>query len=200
VQIQSTAINVAGVAGAFGAGISYTTLFSAVRGRLDLISWAFACFLIVVINCTALQVFASPTHSQLSRIYRKQFAGSVESLVEVYIALVGIPLLTGFILLGVSVGFLNNQASAPDPGSRIAIQASGFFPVAILGYFVITIIIFVLGAMILRLLPLHLRPGSQELIQQGFVSTMYLLKEKLYFLPEGPGYKLYRQKHVAGSK
>lgn len=75
--------------------------------------------------------------------------------------LIGIPLLIDFILLGVSVGIINGQASAPDFVSMLTIQASGFLPVAILGYFVITIVV----AELHYNPALFFQPGSKEMHQ-----------------------------------
>ncbi|KAF8485684.1 hypothetical protein JB92DRAFT_3131087 [Gautieria morchelliformis] len=198
IHAESTATSTAGVVGAFGAGITYTTLFSAARGRLDLISWAFTCFLIVVIDCTALQLFALPYHGQLTRIIRSEFPGSMESRLLIYMMLVGVPLVAGFIFLGISVATINNQGIRPIPGSRMAIQAAGFLPVAMLGYFAISIVVVALGALAIRLL--RLCPGAKDL-HPGDVrlpaSVLYPLQEKLHFLPGGPGYNNYRKKHLA---
>ena len=180
IEGESTATNVAGLIGTFGAGITYTTIFTATRGRLDLIAWAFTCFLIIVINSTALQGF-SPRHIQLARLRRSQYAGSVENRPLIYMLLVGIPLLTGCILLAVSVAVLDGQATTPNPGSRLNIQASGYIPVGILGYFVVATIIAGLSAIIIRFLPSRLRPQTKEMRMS--TSPMFPFKKKLYFIP-----------------
>ncbi|KAF8503140.1 hypothetical protein JB92DRAFT_3208672 [Gautieria morchelliformis] len=201
ISAESTATSTAGVVGAFGAGITYTTLFSASRGRLDLISWAFTCFLIVVIDCTALQLFALPYHSQLTRIIRAEYPGSVGNRLLIYMTLVGVPLVAGFIFLGISVATLNDQAPGPVPGSRMAIQASGYLPLAILGYFAISIVIVALGALVIRLQ--SLRPDANDFYPGDVrlpASAVHPLQEKLYFLPGGPGYINYRRKHLAHGK
>ncbi|KAF8485685.1 hypothetical protein JB92DRAFT_3131088 [Gautieria morchelliformis] len=201
IHAESTATSAAAEFGAFGAGITYTTLFSASRGSLDLISWAFTCFLIVVINCTALRLFSLPYHGQLARIIRAEHRGSMENRLLIYMTLVGVPLVAGFIFLGISVATLNNQGLSPDPGSRMAIQAAGYLPVAILGYILISIVVLALGALAIRLLPQ--RPGAKDL-HPGDVrhpaSSVRPLQEKLYFLPGGPGYINYRRKHLARGK
>ncbi|KAF8474552.1 hypothetical protein JB92DRAFT_3134693 [Gautieria morchelliformis] len=204
ISAESTATSTAGIVGAFGAGITYTTLFSASRGRLDLISWAFMCFLIVVIDCTALQLFALPYHDQLTGIIRVEYRGSrgsVGNRLLVYMTLVAVPLVVGFIFLGISVATVSNQAPEPVSGSRMAIQVSGYLPVAILGYFVISIVVVALGALVIRLR--SLRPGANELYPGDVrlpASAIHPLQEKLYFLPGGPGYINYRRKHLARGK
>lgn len=125
-----------------------------------------------MIDCTALQVFALPRHGEIARIFRPDYRGSVEKRILIYTVLVGIPLVAGFILLGVSVATLTDEFSVATTnnsegciltaGSRIAIKASGYFPVAILGYFVVTIFV-ALGGITMGLLPLSLRPGPKEL-------------------------------------
>lgn len=194
IHAEYTATNVAGVVGAFGAGITYTTLFSASRGRLDLISWAFTCFLIVVIDSSALQMFALPRHGQLARIFRSDYHGSVGGRMVVFTLLVGAPLVAGFILLGVSVATLDRHS--PVTGSRTAIKASGYLPVAILGYFAL-IIVGALGSIVISFLPRRIRPGPNEFYVGDVrlpASAIFPLQEKLLFLPGGPGYIQYRQR------
>ncbi|KAF8579660.1 hypothetical protein K439DRAFT_1663150 [Ramaria rubella] len=192
---ESTATSVAGVVGAFGAGITYTTIFSASRGRIDLISWAFTCFLIVVVDCAALQVFALPRHGQIARIIRMEYIGSAENRLLIYMVLIGVPMIIGFLLLGVTVAVMDADAAQAVSGSTTAIRAAGYLPVAILGYFVILMVLVASFALIVRLLPRRFHPGAKDM-PSGFGTIMSPLREKLYFLPGGPGYSFYRQKHI----
>jgi hypothetical protein len=148
-----------------------------------------------------MQLFALPYHGQFTKITRSGYAGSVGNVLLIYTMLVGVPLVVGFILLGISVATLNNQASGVDPGSRMAIQASGYIPVAILGYFAVTIVVTTLGVLITHLQ--SIRSDAKEFHSVDMklpISILYPLHEKLHFLPGGPGYINYRRKHMTRDK
>ncbi|KAF8503002.1 hypothetical protein JB92DRAFT_3123579 [Gautieria morchelliformis] len=168
ISAKSTATSTTGIVGAFGTGITYTTLF-------------------IVIDCTALQLFTLLYHDQLTGIICVEYRGSRGSVANrllVYMMLVAAPLVVGFIFLGISVA-----------------MASGYLPVAILGYFVISIVVVALGALVIRLR--SLRPGANELYPGDVrlpTSAIHPLQEKLYFFPGGPGYINYHRKHLAHGK
>ncbi|KAF8495344.1 hypothetical protein JB92DRAFT_3126535 [Gautieria morchelliformis] len=143
-EALETAVKAGGIVGAFGAGIAYTTIFTAARGRLDLISGAFTCFLVVVIVCTGMRAIALPT---LYAGHLRNGPRSMKKTVMVHLVLYAAPLLAGFILLGVSVGTIDGLSRTPVlPGSRAAMQVSGYLPVAILGYFVVSLILVSMSA------------------------------------------------------
>jgi hypothetical protein len=200
---ESTAYNVGGVVGAFGAGLAYTTLFSAARGRLDLIAWAYTSFVGVVVNCAALQLFAQAQHSQIAKIFRMEYSGSAEQKLFFFVLLVGLPMVTGFFLLGMSVALLDAAADSV-PGSQTAIRAAGYLPVAHLGYFVITMIVAALGAVIIRIVFLRGNRRNKDMEQADMSaesrkyhsSLLFVIRSKLHFLPGGPGYSHYRQRRI----
>jgi len=199
ISADSSAAGVASLVGALGSSIAYTTIFSASRGRLDLMCWALACFLIVVINSAALQLFSLPAHDQIAKIFRMEYVGSVESRIIKFMALVGVPMIAGFILLGLSVVLFDPNLETVVVGSASAIFAAGCLPLAALAYFVLSIVAAVISAAIIqfaprRLLRAEIKHEEQEhKVLNSFISSV---KEKLYFLPEGPGYSKYRERHI----
>lgn len=146
----------AGVAGAFGGGITFSTTFGASRGRLDILSWAFACFLWVMIDWAVLRLLATlPQRHELNghiapiirRAYPRYGGPILATMIErrswlitLFSLGVAIPLVTGFGLLGVSVATLNTQSRIPDPGLPMATKAAGYFIVGLLSYLVISLV------------------------------------------------------------
>jgi hypothetical protein len=123
--------------GAFGAGIAYTTVFSATRGRLDLISWAFACFIIVIMNCAVIQVLTPSRHVQIANFLRSWNSQNVLEFwahrSAIYVSL-ALPILAGVILLALSVAFLDATSQVPTPGLQSTIVLAGYLPVGFVGF------------------------------------------------------------------
>jgi hypothetical protein len=152
-----------------------------------------------VIDSTGLQLlFTIPYRDQLTRTTPSEYLESVENRLLMHMMVVGVPLAVGFILLGISVATVNNQASGVDPGSRMAIQASGYLPVAILGYFVIAIIVTAFLALVIRLLSLRLDATELHLGDVRLPpSALYPWQEMSVFRLGAPQYINYRRKRLA---
>lgn len=117
-----------------------------------------------------------------------EYSGSAEQKLLVYALFVGAPMIAGFILLAISVALLEPKTSVS--GSRMAIEAAGYLPVATLGYFVVVMIFVAVSALVYRIFP----RSTKRLPEDARKSLLSPVKEKLYFLPGGEGYSLYRSK------
>ncbi|KIJ28630.1 hypothetical protein M422DRAFT_270031 [Sphaerobolus stellatus SS14] len=130
------------------------------------------------------------------------YVGSVENRVIKFMIFIGIPMLTGFILLGLSVVVMDPNAPTVDVGSASAIFAAGCLPLAALAYFVLSIIVAGVGAAFVQFTPRRLRRMTRHFPEENLQTLRSFIapvKEKLYFLPGGPGYAVYRERHRLSS-
>jgi len=136
----------------------------------------------------------------MARILRMEYIGSAENRLLVFVALVGLPMVSGFVLLGMSVALLDANSTNPAAGSQIAIRAAGYLPIGCLGYFVIAGLVIAVIAIIFRVLSLfNLLPLPDELpagSRKDYHSLLYAVKDKLYYLPGGAGYRKYREQRL----
>jgi len=139
-----------------------------------------------------------PTHhSQVANIFRMEYVGSVENRLVKFMIFVGLPMIAGFLLLAASVVFMDPNSSNIVIGSKTAILAAGCLPLVALGYFVCSAVVAALVAAFVRITPRRFRRAASlfpEKHRNALTSVISPIREKLYFLPGGTGYPLYRQR------
>jgi hypothetical protein len=117
---QSTLVrNIGFVVGTFGAAVTYTTLFSAARGRLDLISWSFTCFVVLIINSSMLTCRPQPVPCSA-----RGFFQSIRHRHTCGILLSLLLLIAAILLLALSIS-MSDMSVTMVPGSNLAILLAG---------------------------------------------------------------------------
>jgi len=125
--------NVGLAVGGLGSGIAYATLFSATHGRLDLISWAFACFVILLITCSMFEpIRRSIPTATLGNVHPRQLHSILVATISSGLMIAAV------VLLSLSVA-LSDFNAPPVPGSQSAILAAGYVP---LGWLVLRLALF----------------------------------------------------------
>jgi hypothetical protein len=172
-----------------GASISFTTLFGATRGRLDVIAWAFTSFIFVMLNCG----LARMLHN--ARVLTLNPGGFTHSgiLVLLHLAfLLGMvfPLMSGITLLVVAVALLDKQDTGTAGISWTAARVAGY--AAVLGLFYSLLLMFYMFYSYKYWTPLAFRSGDETTACRFPSHVLQQKSSKWDYFPGGPKYSDYR--------
>lgn len=126
--------------GVLGATVTATSFFAAVRGRLDLLSWAFTCFVFVVSWVSRRQAFTPP-----DRLGADKHRWSV----TFDMLCITLPILAGAMLLALSFA-LSDPNGPADVGSHTVILTANYTLVSILSLSVFNFLFSLLAGKFVR--------------------------------------------------
>ncbi|KIJ30207.1 hypothetical protein M422DRAFT_268260 [Sphaerobolus stellatus SS14] len=126
----------------FGAGLTYTTIFGAARGRLDFISWASAAFLVAFVLCKWTTRETGPYYEEAAYVVSPQFWNAVKRLRTIRGLLTRIAIAIGIVFITLSVILMDPSSDGPSVGSTSAIHVSGYIPVVLLAILMATYLLF----------------------------------------------------------
>ena len=185
--------------GVFGASLAYSTIFSATRGRLDFVAYAFTSFILLLVPCALLPTHPDPVcaHHRTSDSNRSFITGRTFRALNA--ALLYFFAFAGVVLLSLSM-FLTSDFDAPavTKPSRVINQA-GWFPIS-------TAISWILIAIpdkrarlryIFRRAPRYTYPTETDWPQpRDAPSHIVVSSWRLRLLPGGDEYPRYRKERL----
>jgi hypothetical protein len=180
---------IAAVIGVLGAGSTYSTLLSAARGRLDLISWAFVVFVLLLLHSALLQALESPKSFGIFTLEHSSLASRRNQNLLLVIPLMVLMIL-GTVLVILSIA-LCDPGGPPVPGSKIALRVAVYIPLLAFGYTIILAIRYITEAE-------RKWPQWKE-SPTGVPSHLVPRDKRWRLLPGGDDYGTYRKRRAAGS-
>ena len=136
--------------GALGATVAATSFFAAARGRLDLLSWAFTCFVFVLAWVSRRQAFTPP-----DRLGADKHAWSV----AIDTLCIALPILAGAMLLALSFA---DPAGPASVGSHAALVAANYTLLCILALSAFSLLFSLVAGALVRRWPLDFGGGPHE--------------------------------------
>lgn len=177
------------VIGVLGAGSTYSTLLSANRGRLDLVSWAFTAFVLLLVHGVLLQALEGPKSFGIFALENSTLVSRRNQILLHDIPLIMLMIL-GTVLVVLSVA-LCDPTAPPVPGSKVSLRVAVYIPLLAFGYAIIIAIAYITKAE--RGWP----KGSKS--PRGFPSHLVPRDERWRLLPGGDEYGMYRKQRIGKS-
>lgn len=174
------------VIGTLGAGTTYSTLLSANRGRLDLVSWAFVAFVLLLLHSVLFQALEFPQSFSIFNMERSTLASRRNQNFLHVIPLV-LLMIIGAILAILSVA-LSDPGAPAVPGSKIALRVAVYVPLFAFCYTIILAIRYITTAE-------RKWPGGTE-PPRGVPSHLVPRDRRWCLLPGGDEYGVYRKQRV----
>ena len=181
---------IAAVIGVLGAGSTYSALLSANRGRLDLVSWAFAAFVLLLVHGVLLQALEGPKSFSIFTVEHSSLASRRNQNLLHVIPLM-VLMISGTILVILSIA-LCDPTAPPVAGSKVALRVAVYIPLLAFGYAIVVAINYITKAE--RRWPKGLAESPQ-----GFPSHLVPRDKRWCLLPGGDEYGVYRKQRISKS-
>ena len=187
-EMRTRIREIAAVVGVLGTGATFSTLLSANRGRLDLVSWSFVAFVLLLLHSVLLQALECPKsfstftleHSSLASRRKQSIFHDAPILVLMILG-------TIFVILSIATC---DPSAPPVPGSKIALRVTVCIPLLAIGYAVVVAVKYIAG---------NERKFPQTTNSHPHVPSHLVPRDKRWrLLPGGDEYAMYRKQRAKG--